>query len=129
MSISNPPIFVVDDDPSLRRAMKRLLKSAGFDVRTFSSGDEFLDSHSSNAKGCLILDIRMPGLSGFDVFDKLTNEGSPLSVIFITAYDEGGESAKAIKAGAIAFIQKPFDDKELLEALAVALERTESNKC
>ena len=109
----------------MRRAR---LKSAGFEVETFESGDEFLESTSRDTKGCLILDIRMPGLSGLDVFEKLTNEGSPLSVIFVSAYDESQGRDKALEAGAVAFLQKPFDDRDLLEALDVGFERSKSKR-
>jgi FixJ family two-component response regulator len=120
-----PPIFIVDDDPSMRRALKRLLKSAGFGVQLFESGEEFLHSPERHSTGCLILDIQMPGSSGFEVFDRLTDEGSPLSVIFLTAYPESAEAQKALESGAIAFLQKPFEDEELFKALEVALERAQ----
>jgi len=128
MNLPTPSVFIVDDDLSMQRALSLLLKSAGFASRSFTSGDEFLANVGGDTEGCLILDIRMPGLSGLDVFERLMNEGSPLSVIFVTAYDESGRRDEALKAGAVAFLQKPFDDRDLLEALDVGFERSNSSR-
>lgn len=111
-------ISVVDDDESVRRALKRLLKSLGYRVEVFSSAQDFLDFQDSGAaRGVLILDIQMPDMDGFDLMDVLSHSCSKWPIIFITAHDSPGVKARAIDGGAVAFLQKPFDDQCLLAAI------------
>jgi FixJ family two-component response regulator len=114
-------VFVVDDDESVRRALERLMRSAGFDVRVFSSAQDFLDQGCQNTWGCLILDVRMPWMDGLELQDKLNACGSKIPVVFITAHYDVSTKEQAMKAGAVAFIQKPFDDQVLLDAVNSSL--------
>ena len=110
-------IYIVDDDESVRIALSRLLKSAGFEAEAFNSADRFLDSVPADAKGILILDVRMPDIDGFQLQEKLNAVGSRLQIIFITAHAESGEKKRAMEAGAKGFLQKPFNDELLLELI------------
>lgn len=124
MGISNVTISVIDDDESVRRALKRLLKSAGYSVEVFSSAHDFLDRRFSNdSSGLLILDIQMPEMDGFELMDVLSSSRGKWPVIFITAHDNPGTKARAIDGGAVAFLQKPFDDTLLLDAIARGAEQ------
>ena len=117
MSKTKPYIYVVDDDESVRRALRRLLKSAGFNVETFNSAQSFLDSVLLDTEGCLILDVRMPGINGFELQKKLNDRRSNLHIIFITAHAQAGDRERAMEAGAIGFLQKPFNDQSLLDLI------------
>ena len=117
-------VFVVDDDESIRRAMKRLLKSSGYDAVTFASAEEFIASNPGRGKGCLILDIRLPGMTGLDLQEKLTASGAKYAVIFITAHDDAQWRQKAKAAGAIAYLRKPFAEQALLDAIRICLRET-----
>jgi FixJ family two-component response regulator len=119
-------IFVVDDDPSVRKALKRLLSSAGFKVETFGSAEELLTSGRHDLPDVFVIDVRMPGLSGFDLQRELLAAGSRAPVIFITAYEDAQGRAAAIAAGASAFLQKPFNDETLLGAIRATLSRKDS---
>jgi len=112
--INNNHVYIVDDEPSVRRSIKVLLDSYGFTVIPFSSSEEFFTSMSNNCKGCLILDIHMPGLDGWDTQHRLKKEGYNLSVIVISANNNDNYKEKALKAGAFGFLQKPFEDHYLL---------------
>jgi FixJ family two-component response regulator len=112
-------VYVVDDDESIRRALKRLLRSFGYHAVTFESAEEFLDS-SSLGDGCLILDIRLPGMTGLDLQEKLSSSGAKYAIIFMTAHDNPQWQERAKKAGAIAYLRKPFDEQLLLNAIQVA---------
>jgi FixJ family two-component response regulator len=115
-------VYVVDDDDSVRTALKRLLKSAGHKVITFSSAEEFLDhDHRFDVCGCLVLDIRMPGLSGLELQDQMAIAGISIPIIFITGHGNVPTSVRAIKAGAVDFLEKPFDDLVLLDAIQRAI--------
>src|SRR5438046_3416943 len=116
-------VFVVDDDPSVRRSTERLLRSAGLKVQTFSSAREFLVSHRSEGPACLVLDVRMPGLSGMDLQRELAQSGIRLPIIFITAHGDIPMSVRAMKAGAVEFLTKPFRGRSLLDAVRAAIER------
>ena len=121
-----PLIAIVDDDESVCRAMKRLLKSLKMNAETFSSGREFLDlveAMPSFHPDCVVLDVQMPGLNGLEVQERLTGIGSHLPVIFITAHDETGVRERALAAGAVAFLRKPFNDELFIKTLHVALKR------
>jgi FixJ family two-component response regulator len=118
-----PTVFVVDDDPSVRRGLERLLRSAGHRVETFGSAREFLERGDAEAGGCLVLDVRMPGQSGLELYEVLAAAGYSLPVIFITGHGDIPMAVRAIKAGAVDFLPKPFDDDALLEAVRQALAR------
>lgn len=115
-----PEIFVVDDDASVRRAVDRLLRTAGYSVRTFASAKEVLDAIPDSNPVCLIIDVRMPDCNGVDLFDTLRRSSSCAPVIFITGHGDIPMAVRAIKAGAIDFLAKPFDDRALLDAVAEA---------
>jgi FixJ family two-component response regulator len=119
-----PPVFVVDDDASIRRALTRLIKSAGYRVNTFASAREFLDSGcSSDGPGCLVLDVRMPGLSGLDLQREMQNANLMLPIVFMTGHGDIPMSVKAMKAGAVDFLPKPVKATDLLRAVEQALAR------
>ena len=121
----SPTVLVVDDDRSVRRALRRLLKSAGRTVQTFDSAEDLLRDSSGlleNA-GCLVLDVRMPGLTGLDLQRQLGDAESSLPIIFITAHEDEDARLQAIQAGAAAFLLKPFDGEQLLRAIDAAIDR------
>jgi len=115
-------VAVVDDDESYRLAVQRLLKSAGVPVRSFASAEDFLQSGQQHATGCLIADIRMPGMSGLDLQAKLNAEHCPIPIIFITAHGDEEMRLQAMRGGAVKFLAKPFDGAMLLESVRVALQ-------
>ena len=121
-------IFVVDDDEAVRDSLGALLESAGFEVETFSSGADFLDRLDPKRGGCIVLDVRMPGLSGLEIQEKLTEKRITLPVIIITGHGDVPIAVQAIKAGAMDFIEKPFGDDVILESVGRALERARRNK-
>lgn len=125
MKDSEPIVFIVDDDESVRKALKRLIKSVGMNVETFTTAREFLSHQHYEGPSCLVLDIRMPGLSGLDLQQELAKAGLTLPVIFITGHGNIPMSVRAMKAGAVDFLEKPFDDQVLLDAIQQALERDE----
>lgn len=116
-------ISVIDDDESVIRALKDLLESAGFRVETFRSAQDFLESGRSERHNVLILDVRMPELSGIELQKQLAASGSKLPIIFITAHEDALAKKTALEAGAVAFLQKPFDDQSLFDAIDIALNR------
>jgi|WetSurMetagenome_2_1015567.scaffolds.fasta_scaffold746117_1 two-component system, LuxR family, response regulator FixJ len=118
--MNSKPIYVVDDDPSVRGALKRLLGSHGFTVKTFSSGQRFLEFVGLNAEGVLILDIRMPDMDGLVLQQKLNYSCSPLKIIFMTAWPGPGDKECAVACGAIGFLIKPFGEWELLNLIEAA---------
>jgi FixJ family two-component response regulator len=118
-----PVVYVVDDDPSVRKALERLLRSAGHEPKTFASASEFLDFSHPDAPGCLILDIKMPKVSGLELQDRLAAKGISFPIIFITGHGTVPASVRALKAGAMDFLQKPFEDKELLDAVSRGIEK------
>jgi len=115
-------VYVVDDDEAVREALRSLLRSAGFRVQTFGSAREFLDTRLSDTPGCLVLDVRLPGLSGSDLQRELANRGNPLPIIFMTGHGDIAMSVRAMKAGAVEFLTKPFRDQDLLQAVDEAIE-------
>ena len=123
MTEDKPLIYVVDDDPSMRKALERLLRSAGHDAQTFSSALEFLDFNHPDAPGCLILDIKMPKLSGLELQERLAAKGISFPIVFITGHGTVPASVRAFKAGALDFLQKPFKDSELLDAVCRGIEK------
>ena len=119
-------VAVVDDEEAIRKALQRLLRSAGFDVMTFASGPEFLRSLSARRPDCLVLDIRMQGMTGFDVQTRLKDDATKAGdaappVVFITALDDPNDEQRALKAGAAGFLRKPFGDQDLLAAIDGAI--------
>jgi FixJ family two-component response regulator len=116
-------VAVVDDDESFRGALQRLLKSAGFPVRSFASAEDFLKSGKQHETGCLIADIRMPGMSGLDLQAKLNADHFPIPTIFISAHGDEKMRLQAMRGGAVKFFAKPFDDAILLESVRTALNR------
>jgi FixJ family two-component response regulator len=123
MSPAKPAVYVVDDDPSVRIAMERLLKSVGLTVKTFASAQGFLEQATPEWSGCLIVDLRMPGMGGLDLQDHLSARQVSLPVIFLTGYGTVPASVQAMKAGAVDFLEKPVNDQTLLDAVHKALER------
>jgi FixJ family two-component response regulator len=116
-------VSVVDDDESFRAALQRLLKSAGFPVRSFASAEDFLKSGQQHDTGCLIADIRMPGMSGLDLQAKLNADHCLIPTIFITAHGDEKMRLQAMRGGAVRFLAKPFDDAILLESVRTAWKR------
>jgi len=116
-------VFVVDDDPSVRTAVKRLLASVGLPCETFSTAAEFLARTERGVSGCLVLDVRMPGASGLDLQRMLNQTGTNLPIIFVTAHADVPLAVRAMKAGALEVLTKPFDDQALLDAVYQALEQ------
>jgi FixJ family two-component response regulator len=116
-------VFVIDDDPSMRAALEDLVGSVGLGVRPFASTEEFLASKRPDAPGCLVLDVRLPGMSGLTFQKELARVGVDLPVIFITGHGDIPMSVRAMKAGAVEFLSKPFHDQELLDAIHAAIER------
>ena len=116
-------VFVIDDDESIREALHSLIRSVGLGVATFASAHEFLQSKRPDVPACLILDVRMPGLSGLDLQRDLTEANIHLPIIFITGHGDIPMSVRAMKAGAVEFLTKPFRDQDLLDAIQQALER------
>jgi FixJ family two-component response regulator len=123
MSEDRAVVFVVDDDPSMRRSLDTLLRSVGHDVRLFSSSQEFMKAARPDAPGCLVLDVRLPGMSGLTFQEELAKAGVGLPVIFISGHGDVPMTVRAMKAGAAEFLTKPFDDQVLLDAIHAAIER------
>ena len=121
-------IFVVDDDESVRRALKRLMKSAGFKVDTFGSAREFLNTGGTNRPGIMVVDVRMPEMTGLELQKQLAASGAKIPVIFISAHEDSRAVEMALAAGAEAFLYKPFDDRDLLAAVDRALDQTVSER-
>ena len=124
MSSARPStIFIIDDDASIRASIQGLLKSVGLQSESFASANEFFSSGAAVRPGCLVLDVRLPGLNGLDFQRKLAEAGIEIPIIFITAHGDIPMSVKAIKSGAVEFLTKPFRDQDLLDAIDQALER------
>ncbi len=119
----DPRVFVVDDDPGVRDAIRLLLRSVGLGADLFSSGKAFLDAYDPEKAGCLVLDLRMPEMSGIQVQERLIELGSDLPIIFVTAHGDVPTAVTAVKAGAVDFIQKPFQDQKLLDMIHHALDQ------
>ena len=119
---SSQLVAIVDDDQSVQRAIKDLMESAGLLARCFGSAEEFLEWDQRNQASYLIVDIRMPGMSGLDLQARLKAEGSPIPIIFVTAHGDAKMKKQAMNAGAVVFLTKPFDDELLLEKVRPQLE-------
>ncbi len=120
---SESVVFVVDDDASIRDAVKSLLKSVGLRSEAFGSTEEFVNAARPEIPSCLVLDVRLPGMSGLEFQEELTKEGIRIPIIFVTAHGDIPMTSRAMKAGAIEFLPKPFQKQELLDAIHQALER------
>ena len=123
-----PTVFVVDDDSSLRRAIKRLVESVGVQVELFGSAHEFLQAKRPDAPSCLVLDIRLPGISGLEFQRELAYANIHTPIIFITAHGDIPMTVRAMKAGAVEFLTKPFRDQDLLDAIQQALQRDNTRR-
>ena len=117
MNDPGPLVYVVDDDPSAREGVARLIRSAGLLTKTFASGEEFLAAPRPRQPGCLVLDVNLPGLSGLDLQEELGKSGSAVPIVFLTGHGDIPMTVRALKAGAVNFLTKPFDDEDLLNAI------------
>ena len=121
-------VFVVDDDDAVRDSLSMLLRSVGLHSEAFSSANEFLEQYDSERSGCLVLDIRMPGMSGMEMHEELCNLGSILPIIFVTGHGDVPMAVEAMQRGAVDFLQKPYRDQELLDRINAALEFDTKNR-
>ncbi len=125
----NPTVFVVDDDPAIRESLRWLIESVGLNVKMFTTAYEFLEGYDPSLPGCLVLDIRMPGMSGLDLQNELAARQFSIPVLIITGHAEVPVAVRAMKAGALDFIEKPFSDQLLLDRIRRAIEKdTESRR-
>jgi FixJ family two-component response regulator len=116
-----PVIAVIDDDASVRRALQRLLQSAGFTVETFATAREFLETDYWAQTACLVLDVHLPEMSGYQLQEYLAASGVPIPIVFITAYDDASTRERVNRAGAVGYLRKPFDQETLIEAIRRAI--------
>lgn len=116
-------VYIVDDDALVRDSLAQLVRSIGLTTATYASASDFLAATLPDGPGCLVLDIRMPGLSGLDLQDELVKRGHPLPIIFITGHGTVPMSVRAMKAGAMDFLQKPFEDQELIDRISLAIKQ------
>ena len=116
-------VFIVDDDAAVRRSLENLIRSVGLRAETFASAQEFLSSKRPDAPGCLVLDVRLPGLSGLDLQKRMAEADTEIPIIFITGHGDIAMTVQAMKGGAVEFLTKPFREQELLDAVQQALER------
>jgi RNA polymerase sigma factor (sigma-70 family) len=121
-------VFVIDDDASMRTAIGELIEAVGLSCQTFASGQEFLDAPLPDLPGCLVLDVRLPGLSGLNLQRELAERGVHIPIIFITGHGDIPMSVQAMKAGAVEFLTKPFRDQDLLDAIEQATERDRATR-
>jgi FixJ family two-component response regulator len=119
--MTEPTVYIVDDDPDMRDSLRWLIKTVGLRAETFPSAAGFLRDFSPNGPGCLILDVRMPGTSGLDLFEELVARGEGMPVIFITAYADVPMAVRAMKSGAVEFVEKPFNRQTLLDKVQRAI--------
>ena len=125
MGIAKAPLIsIVDDDESVREALKSLIDSVGFRAEVFASGEEFLNSSHVSQTDCLIADVRMSGMSGLELQDRLKAANSPVPIVFISAHDDGEARARGLRGGAIAFLKKPFSEESLLGAISDSLDKS-----
>jgi len=123
MTMTPAIVYLVDDDPGVLKALTRLLRASGYEVRAFASPDEFLDQHDAAIPGCLVLDVSLPKWNGLDLHDRLAASGVERAVVFITGNGDVPTSVRAMKAGAVDFLIKPFGEHELLAAVRAAVEK------
>jgi len=125
---TTPVVFVVDDDPSVRSSLKFLISTVGLQAESFDSADTFLQRKPSDAPSCLVLDVRLPGLSGLDFQRELAARNIRIPIVFITGHGDIPMTVRAMKAGAVEFLTKPFRDQDLLDAVRIALERDRARR-
>ncbi|NQV56732.1 MAG: response regulator transcription factor [Rhodospirillales bacterium] len=125
---ADPFVYIVDDDPAVRDSLQWLVESVGMRVQTFATGTDFLEGNLNDKSGCVILDIRMPGMSGTEVFEEMKVENSGIPVIFLTGHGDVHLAVRAMKSGAFDFIEKPFNDQNLLDLIQQAMRRDEDNR-
>jgi len=123
MNAEEPVVFIVDDDRSMCEALERLLGTVGLKAHTFGSAQEFMSTKRPDVPSCLVLDVRLPGLSGLDLQRRLVDMDPPMPIVIITAYADIPMTVQAVKAGAVEFLTKPFRDQELLDAVQAAIDR------
>jgi RNA polymerase sigma factor (sigma-70 family) len=123
-----PVVFVVDDDPSVRLSLRFLISTVGLQVESFDSADTFLHRKPPDAPSCLVLDVRLPGLSGLDLQRELAARNMRIPIVFVTGHGDIPMSVRAMKAGAVEFLTKPFHDQDLLDAIRIALERDRARR-
>lgn len=123
MTADDATVFVVDDEAPVRRALRWLLEAVGFRVETFGTAAEFLEAYRPDRAGCLLLDIKLPGMDGLDLQDHLRAAGITLPVIVVTGYGDVPSAVRAMKAGAVEFVEKPIDDRVLVEQIRAAIDR------
>lgn len=127
-SQETPTVFIVDDDPAIRLGMEALMQSIGLKFEIYHSADDFLEHYSQDKWGCLVLDIRMPGMGGLELQQQLIENDSALPIIFITGHGDIPMAVEAMRNGAVDFIQKPFRDQELLDRIDEALKTDETRR-
>lgn len=129
-SFSKATVFVVDDDQAMRNSLKWLIESVGVSVESFASADEFLAHHQPGRAGCLVLDVRMPGMSGLELLEHLARENMRIPAVIITGHGDVPMAVRAMKSGAVDFIEKPFNDEALLDAIrhAIAFEEQQRSQ-
>jgi two-component system response regulator FixJ len=128
MKKTEPTVFVVDDDEAIRKALRLLMKSAGLAVETFASAAEFLQAYDEDRSGCLVLDIRMSGMSGIELQKKLASMNSLLPIIFVTGHGDVPLAVQAMRDGAVDFIEKPYSDQRLLDRIHQAIDQDGKNR-
>ena len=128
MTNEHPVIFIIDDDPSMRATLADVMRSVGLAVQTFASAQDFLGTRLPDAPACLVLDVRLPGQSGLDLHRTLAESGIELPVVFISGHDDVQMSVRAMKAGAVDFLAKPFRDQNLLDAVHEGIERDRARR-
>lgn len=128
MNDERPTVFIIDDDSSVRRGLSRLIKAAGLNVKVFESVPDYLNRSTSNNHGCLVLDVKMPGVNGMELQSMLMKEAISPPIIFVSGHSEIPDAAKAMKKGAIDFLTKPVDRDHLLKAIAEALQKDRVNR-
>jgi FixJ family two-component response regulator len=127
MSEEQPVVYVVDDDAGVRQALDSLIRSVGIGVKSYASAQDFLNSKPSNGQGCLVLDVRLPGLSGLDLQRGLVEADIQIPIIFVTGHGDIPMSVRAMKAGAVEFLTKPFRDQDLLDAIQQGIQRARAS--
>lgn len=124
--MKKPTIHVVDDDQAVRESIEWLIESVGLNIQTYGSANEFLDNYSEDSLGCLILDVRMPGISGLDLQHILAERGIDMPIVFVTGHGDVPMAVRALKNGAVDFIEKPFNDQVLLDTIQAAVQKHRS---
>ena len=127
-SAQKPTVFIIDDDPSVRRGLSRIIRIGGFDVKLFASAQDFLASQHYNGPGCIVLDVKMPGLSGLDLQEELNKTEYSMPIIFISGHGDVPMTAQVMKKGALDFLTKPIDRDHLLNAIRAALDRDQAGR-